>query len=335
MKGLRYENAWVRNGALFTGFLILNYVDFRLGNTPQSEPFMYGVAILAIVYGLMWLHNIFLLQRYFLKQRFTRYVFGLMGYLLVTAIIEALVERMFKGDTELDLWRMIADYWMSDLMLVFVGSGFFFVHLWLLANVVDTKRRLLQSQTELAYLKQQMNPHFLLNALNNLYGVALTTPSEVPDKIIELSDLLTYQIETSKKDWTSLTEEIAFIDRYLLYIQWKTHGIRIRQQIYGTASVLQITPMVFLPLVENAAKYAPTALDPFFEVQWDIHQNQLEFTVVNSFRPGHSPHSSTQTGLDNLRKRLMLYHPAHELITKVDGIYFTAKLKIWNLSTTA
>jgi hypothetical protein len=296
---------------------------------------MYGVAILAIVYGLMWLHNIFLLQRYFLKQRFTHYVFGLMGYLLVTAIIEALVERMFKGDTELDLWRMIADYWMSDLMLVFVGSGFFFVHLWLLANVVDTKRRLLQSQTELAYLKQQMNPHFLLNALNNLYGVALTTPSEVPDKIIELSDLLTYQIETSKKDWTSLTEEIAFIDRYLLYIQWKTHGIRIRQQIYGTASVLQITPMVFLPLVENAAKYAPTALDPFFEVQWDIHQNQLEFTVVNSFRPGHSPHSSTQTGLDNLRKRLMLYHPAHELITKVDGIYFTAKLKIWNLSTTA
>lgn len=335
MKGFSYENIWVRNGVLFSLMMSLLYIDSRLN--PQEPSVTPGAALLVALamYLMLLVHNLILLKQWLLEKKVLVYVSVFVPYLVAITFTFRWLSDLFSSYLPPEEPVSFGSELIGNFFFLLVGSGFYFTHLWIMTNLVNTKKRMLHTETELAQLKQQLNPHFLLNALNNLYGVALASPQALPEKILELSELLVYQIETSKKEWITLQEEMNFANQYLHYMEWKTNGMKVNIEVLGEAPNYRLTPMIFLPLLENAVKYASETKDPTITVQWTFEKRQICVMVKNSFNTGVKQRKTTGIGIDNLRRRLELYHPQHELILSEENNQFTARLELWNLSIVA
>jgi len=111
-------------------------------------------------------------------------------------------------------------------------------------------------QTELSYLKMQVNPHFLFNTLNGIYMLSLTNPSKTPSSIIKLSELMRYVISEIKNDYVPLSNEIDYIRNYIDLQKIRLEDtVDVNFTVTGNVTDKQISPLLLIPLVENAFKY--------------------------------------------------------------------------------
>lgn len=217
--------------------------------------------------------------------------------------------------------------------LVVNGLAFYLLHTGIMKKVSQTDKDIINFKSELSFLKQQLNPHFLLNAMNNLYGESLSEPDKLPDRILNLSDLLRYQIEATKKDFVFVGEEIDFIKKYTEYYTFRNERLVFTQNYEGTFDNFEIPPLFFLPLVENALKFSAETPEPFITLDLKLHDRNLTFTLKNNFLESGSRLSSTGIGIENLKRRLEVYGLKHEFTCKKEKGTFTVKLSIWNLPT--
>ncbi|KQB40450.1 sensor histidine kinase [Flavobacterium aquidurense] len=222
---------------------------------------------------------------------------------------------------------------LQILSLIINGMFFYFIHVVITKKIMDADKDIMNFKSELSFLKQQLNPHFLLNAMNNLYGESLSDPDKLPDRILNLSDMLRYQIEASKKDYVYLEEEIAFIKKYIEYYTFQNERLVVTQNFDGDFDTIDIPPLFFLPLVENAVKFSAETPEPFINVDLKVKCNQLSFTLKNNYLESGSRLSSTGIGIENLKRRLEVYGLRHELNCKKEKNIFIVKLKIWQLPT--
>lgn len=222
---------------------------------------------------------------------------------------------------------------LSIVSLVINGIVFFFLHVVITQKVSQTDKDIINFKSELSFLKQQLNPHFLLNATNNLYGESLAEPDKLPDRILNIADMLRYQIEATKKDLVSLTEEVEFVQKYIEYYTFRNERLAITQNYIGTIENIEIPPLFFLPLVENAVKFSAETEKPFLDLELEIKNKKLSFTLTNNFLEKGSRLSSTGIGIENLRRRLEVYGLKHELSCEKNNDVFTIKLNIWDLPT--
>jgi len=222
---------------------------------------------------------------------------------------------------------------LQILSLIINGMFFYFIHVVITKKIRDADKDIMNFKSELSFLKQQLNPHFLLNAMNNLYGESLSDPDKLPDRILNLSDMLRYQIEASKKDYVFLEEEIVFIKKYIEYYTFQNERLVVTQHFEGDFGNIDIPPLFFLPLVENAVKFSAETPKPFINVDLKVNCNQLSFTLKNNYLESGSRLSSTGIGIENLKRRLEVYGLRHELNCKKEKNIFIVKLKIWHLPT--
>jgi LytS/YehU family sensor histidine kinase len=212
---------------------------------------------------------------------------------------------------------------ISIFTVYLVGLGFYYTHKNILERNLLFKSELIDRDEEIRHLKAQLNPHFLFNALNNLYGASLTDPAETPDKILELSDLLRYQIESSKKERVALQDEILFIRKYLSYEQNRNPKLKIDFETDVTYAQVDLSPMLFMPFIENAIKYSSHTDHPFCFLSIHSDKKNLVFKMRNNFTEDGRKFSGTNTGISNTKKRLELtYKNKHELlISDANNIY--------------
>ncbi|MEZ0129671.1 sensor histidine kinase [Flavobacterium sp. LBUM151] len=222
---------------------------------------------------------------------------------------------------------------LQILSLIINGMFFYFIHVVITKKIMDADKDIMNFKSELSFLKQQLNPHFLLNAMNNLYGESLAEPDKVPDRILNLSDMLRYQIEATKKDYVLLDEEIAFIKKYMEYYTFRNERLAITQKFEGNFDSIDIPPLFFLPLVENAVKFSAETVEPFINIDLKVKCNSLAFTIKNSYLESGSRISGTGIGIENLKRRLEVYGLKHELNCKKEKNTFIVKLNIWHLPT--
>lgn len=222
---------------------------------------------------------------------------------------------------------------LSIVSLVINGIVFYFLHVVITQKVSQTDKDIINFKSELSFLKQQLNPHFLLNAMNNLYGESLAEPDKLPDRILNIADMLRYQIEATKKDLVALTEEVEFVQKYIEYYTFRNERLAITQNYIGTIENIEIPPLFFLPLVENAVKFSAETEKPFLDLHLKIKNRKLSFTLINNFLETGSRLSSTGIGIENLRRRLEVYGLKHELSCEKTNDVFTIKLNIWDLPT--
>jgi two-component system, LytTR family, sensor kinase len=178
----------------------------------------------------------------------------------------------------------------------------------------------INTETELKYLKSQINPHFLFNSLNSLYALTLVKSDKAPELVLKLSEILRYVLYEAKEKYVSLDKEINYLKSYL-ELEKIRHGDRLKVDfnIVGETEHKQIAPMLFLTFLENSFKHgiSNSTGDGYVDIGMKIDDNQLDFFISNS-----KPASKNDTpfnggiGLENTKKRLdILYPDKFKLVT--------------------
>lgn len=309
-----YFNFWVRNVILYLFFCVLGLVTIlmdkdHLIHQPGGalKAILQGGVIVLIAHVQVYVHNVYLYKKYFSKHNL-RYITGLLflagGYFLINYFTPF---RFVKNDEPVTMT-------ISIFLVYLVGLGFYYAHKNILERNLLFKSELIERDEEIRHLKAQLNPHFLFNALNNLYGTALTDPAETPDKILELSDLLRYQIESSKKEKVPLDDEILFIRKYLNYEQNRNPKLKIEFKVDIPDGREQLSPMLFMPFIENAVKYSAHADQPFCNLSIQMEKKTLVFKMRNNFTDAGRKFSGTNTGIANTKQRLELTYRNHYML---------------------
>lgn len=326
-KWLNYENFWTRNIGTFLFFygimLITEYFSIKDTDFNHFSVFqLFGLFI--VLYGLVLTYNLLILKNLLFKRKIKKFILASVLYMPLMALFFYLFS--YGLDEHISYLKDLGNAFFALL----IGSTPYFMHTWILENTIKTKKELINKKAELTFLKQQISPHFLFNALNNLYGTALADPYTVPEKILQLSDLLRYQIESTKIDYIHLNEEIAFTEKYLDYIQFKSSNLKISNIVLGTTENYFLPPLLMLPLIENAVKFSLETENPFIEIKWNLLPDTIVFEIKNPFQTRNSKTKGTKTGIENLQKRLEVHRIKHELNFFInDTSLYIVILKLW------
>ncbi len=179
-------------------------------------------------------------------------------------------------------------------------------------------------ETELKFLRSQINPHFLFNSLNNIYSLSVIKSERTPDMLVKLSSMLRYLIYECNVDKVSLEKEIEYISNYIELQKLKDDQIsNIRFTHQGNNA--EISPMLLMPFVENAFKHSKIedTEKSWIDISLDIKESgKLCFTVENSIPPVPTTKDATGgVGITNVKKRLELLYPDRHRINFFEDIY--------------
>lgn len=323
-----YQNFFFRNlivNILVIGIIFVCIYDEMNYYKKDSSILLQNICLgyLPMYLGVT-LSNVFIINKLLLKKNYR--LFWVVFIIYWICLYNVLIDYFYYAG----LGKMKT---LSIISLLFNGTCLYFLHLGIMKKVSQTDKDIINFKSELSFLKQQLNPHFLLNAMNNLYGEALSEPDRVPDRILNLSDMLRYQIEATKKDYVLVEEEIAFVKKYIEYYTFRNERLSVTQNFDGAFDEIEIPPLFFLPLVENAVKFSAETAEPFIILDLKVKCQNLTFTLKNNYLESGSRLSSTGIGIENLKRRLEVYGLKHDLSCKKDKNTFVVKLSIWHLPT--
>lgn len=216
-------------------------------------------------------------------------------------------------------------------VVVFTGSIQLVRHYFTEKNTSEALRRH-QVETELQYLKTQLNPHFLFNTLNNIYALAKDKSEQAPESILRLSQILRYMLYETSGAYIPIEQEIKVISDYIALEQLRyddTLRVSYKNDIEDMKQALP--PLLLIPLVENAFKHgvSETRNQPFVDIFLSVKQRQLRLVVKNSTdeSPDERP-VKENIGLSNLRRQLELLYTDYQLSVQQGESEFTATLHI-------
>lgn len=283
---------------------------------------MVWVVILPFTVLLVLLHFYYLIpflpkRKFWSKKYFANLIPGL-GLLSFTAAL--LAELLWPGWSE----------FFAVFTLIMVYSIFIAVPLswYIYKNHYDKVFLLSQlgsSQANLNLLRSQINPHFLFNTLNSLYGTALQENAErTSTGIQKLGDMMRFMLYENNQDTIALRRDIEYLKNYIDLQKLRIANspqISIESQIDESLQGLQIAPMLLIPFVENAFKHGISLNEPsFIKINLQVADNRILFNVTNSIHPKNQNDSEKQSGgigLENVKQRLaMLYPGKHDLVIR-------------------
>jgi two-component system LytT family sensor kinase len=183
-----------------------------------------------------------------------------------------------------------------------------------------------QLQTELKFLKSQINPHFLFNSLNNLYALTLSKSDSAPEVVLRLSNILRYILYESNEGYVSVRKEMEHVKDYVAVEKLRLGmGVTIDIDIDDAIQDDPVEPMLFLTLVENAFKHSEDILPEkrFIRIHAKSLDTGFRFLIENTFSPSKRDSETGGIGLENIKKRLNLIYPnQHDIKSSTaDGVY--------------
>ena len=212
----------------------------------------------------------------------------------------------------------LSSYYASSLVAVFMSA--LLAGIALLAHHVyrsqSIKRQLKEEQqkrteAELAWLKNQINPHFLFNTLNNISSLTQIDPDAAQDAIAQLSDLLRYAMYETNKKTVPISGEVEFMRNYIALMKLRcSEKTVVNCQLSIANSPLTIAPLLFISLIENAFKHGVSSnRDSRIDIALTADEHQLTFTCENTnFPKSDTDRSGSGIGLENTRRRLDLIY---------------------------
>ncbi|MGX1930781.1 sensor histidine kinase [Flagellimonas sp. 2504JD4-2] len=186
-------------------------------------------------------------------------------------------------------------------------------------------------ESELQFLRSQINPHFLFNNLNNLYSYALENSPKTPEIILEMSGVLRYMLYECKEKLVPLKKEIEqlgnFIKLYKLQIEERGN---VQFGANHIQSGYKIAPLILIVFIENAFKHSQSGQSSDIEIDIEVTQkgDQLQFRCTNNFELVDGMGSVAKgIGLENVKKRLQLLYPnKHQFRVEEDNNQFSVSL---------
>lgn len=215
--------------------------------------------------------------------------------------------------------------------LFFAISGFFF---FLLENWFETQKLVRENlQSELALLKNQINPHFLFNTLNNIDSLIKSNTEKASYTLLKLSEILRYMIYDTNTEKVQLADEIRYIESYmeLQKLQFANSEL-VSLTVQGNPGNIPVAPMLFIPFVENAFKHCTDKGTPnAIKFKFTVSDRQIQFESDNLSDNKRiiNKDEASGVGLNNVRRRLELIYPGrHTLAIKEDNNIFSVTLTV-------
>ena len=212
--------------------------------------------------------------------------------------------------------KVVIDFWYYYSSAAFVSCFFIllstvlkFIQDWFLNEKVKSNLENENLIAELAFLKSQINPHFLFNSLNNIYSLAYQKSEKTPEAILKLSEIMRYMLYESNEDKVELSNEIRYLENYieLQKLRFKDN-IYIKFEINGDPLGLMITPLVLISFVENAFKHGiATDSENPISIVLNLSDGKLLFHVSN-IKSAMNKDITGGIGLQNVQRRLSLIY---------------------------
>ena len=273
--------------------------------------------------------NYVLLPRFYFQKKTIQFIV-LVGITIVVVVLmeEFVLEKIYFEGQRANTFGGILSTLSQVLPTITILSGFKFAWDALGKQQEVDDLKIAVKESELQFLKSQINPHFLFNNLNNLYSYAIEQSPKTPEIILELSGLLRYMLYECKEDFVPLTKEVEQLENFinLSEMQIEERGT-VNFSTQNIQSNFKIAPLILIVFIENAFKHstASQADNISIDVKLELLESgKLEFFCKNSFLPQSNTESlSHGIGLENVKKRLQLIYPnAHQLdIQNNNNIY--------------
>ncbi len=230
--------------------------------------------------------------------------------------------------------RPVADPYNTVLfLLVFtVGTCLSVIQRWLRTEQTRKETENEKLNTELSFLKSQVNPHFFFNTLNNIYSLAIVRSEKTAPAVMKLSAIMRYILTETQRDMVPLRNEVDFIHNFIDLQQVRlTDKVIVNFSAQGDVDTLVVAPLLFIPFVENAFKYGvSTKESSTITISIRTEKNTILFSAVNYIVPSENNlMENTGIGINNVKRRLELMYPdKHKLHTTQKDNYYTVHLEI-------
>jgi hypothetical protein len=281
---------------------------------------------LSYTVDFIWIlvHNKLIFEKFFLRKKFGIYL------LLLLVSYAAYLPFYYWFNTPYGPEvGMVLTAVLSLTAIKLLGLGLYFIVRYIIDRDRFYKATINAKELEMELLKGQLNPHFLFNALNNIYSHLITGSSNGQELILKLSELMRYILDSNKKELVSLSDEVKFIENYIAF---ERERLGARCEIRFTKNIadgnLKLAPLLLFTFIENAFKHGTLSMNKSeIDISLTSSGNTIELKVSNPFQK--SELDSTKIGLQNTVRRLELLYPeTHKLIISENDSRYNVHLTI-------
>ena len=185
-------------------------------------------------------------------------------------------------------------------------------------------------ELEFNFLKSQVNPHFLFNALNNIYGLILKKETTIAaETVARLAEFMRYTLHSPENDRMPAQKEVRLLKDYIELEKIRLNHTTVNFDLVDEGEKHFLPSLLFMPLIENAFKYSADQRGAAINISLSLGTNTFQLDISNTIDPNRQLSAAGGIGLQNLKKRLELYYPLnyHYEVIETEQLY-TAKLRI-------
>ena len=320
---------------LIVGAPILISVMFQDGDRPGIHlplPFWITIGLLIVIF---YLNYYVFIPRFLFTKRYIIYALILIGFfflmiksvgLILTLLQHNPPPRMENDDAARGMFSLL----FTNLFLMYVTVFFSSIALRMMSRWQQTEEERFNAQ--LSYMTSQINPHFLFNTLNSIYGLTIVEAPKAADMVGKLSEMMRYTLDSSRNEMVPLSEELDYLKGYI-----DLQKVRLDENVLLEVSIEedgfghQIAPLILLPFIENAFKYGVNAeQNSNIKIHIKTDEKNLKFTAFNNKVDVDSQNlKKTGFGIENTQKRLELIYPEKHELELIENEYdFTVKLQL-------
>jgi len=313
---------------MYAVFMVLfsqGYIETKGWLFSMMPVSLYIVLMAILVYG----HTFVLIPRFLEQKKIALYVIGLVLLVSFYTLAESVNQQFWNSIIYPKDTSTVPSYFVWNTFYAFCfilnSTLLYFTQKWSEQRQQVKNIQISQLQTELKYLRAQINPHFLFNGLNTIYGTIDIDNEEARNMVVQFSDLLRYNLYDADTDFVEIGKEAVYLENYIALQKARSNSnLKIELEIEISDKSLKIAPLIFVAFVENTFKYTTRNL-PENNISIFLTQNgkRIIFECRNSYI--EQANDTRGIGLVNVMRRLeLLYKDQYTLeIKKENGIYET------------
>lgn len=308
----------------------------------------------ALFGGIFYTNYLWLIPRFFYKKQKLTYFLGAVIVVVIAYILSRFTEQLLHNPERARQINEAIQKLMDDnviprppfkmlevyyFILLGVSVTGFSIGLKLIEqqSIAEKRQKELEREkldSELAFLKNQVSPHFFFNTLNNIYSLVEINTNDAQGAILKLSKLMRYLLYESEHGETMLSAEVEFMRHYIDLMQLRvSNKVDIQINLPNNQNDLQIPPLLFIPFIENAFKHGISYRDKsFINVEMTTAKNKVHFTCKNSIakeKKEKRDENHSGIGLENVKKRLnLLFSGKYNLNIDSSTDIFSVNLEI-------
>ena len=335
----------LKNHIWFWGiYFLLNFLRWGAYFNDYAYSFKSNLIEFALHIPLVYFNLLILIPLFVLKSKYFKYTLSLIAslsvvYLLKTGLTYFIISKNIWPEANRDYkpfeLNHIVAVCIGELYVLAIASSIYLMLTWLKERDLNKAIMENQNKIKLKYLKNQIQPHFFFNTLNNLYALSLESSDKVPDVIIKLSKLMEYvlyDIEGTK--FVPLINEIDYIQNYIEIEKLRFENVEVAINLESNIDTIKIPPLLFISLIENAFKHGGISNNNLkIKINFRVINSNLEFEIINNFVISRPVKTKKGIGLSNTKKRLKLIYKNNFTINqkiKFNFYIITIQIPLYN-----